>query len=744
MRFDSGFSSATFKPFEKKDGEQQNFSSLFCFSLFEKNNLRCVPSILSPEAGLIAFQGVLLVSRTLLTDQISRIEARAGRHLIAQNFGAFGRGLAAFAGVAVPAAAVNAGLKLLQKEIALAFQGRLTRRLHAAYSNNRAYYSASVLGGLTGADQRITEDVEKFCGCVSELYSYTFKPLLDVILFTRSLARIMGYKGQLALYGYYFLSAAALRRLSPPLAAMTAQEAALSGAFRSAHARLVGSAEEVAFNDPPSGASERMILDRHLSRLLRHGRLSAFQRFAQQLAVRVFFFFFAFSSKEEKKRTFFSFSSPSTNLYQPPTKTKQQDGYFVKYAASVVAMLVYAAPLYAASNGGALASKRDRDDVTQDYIRSMRLLQNTSRGVGDLVLVYKRVTTLAGHTSRVAELLEAVGRLASGDALDTARDLYLRNVSSSAQLASQASGKHLMGSNASNAALAMTKSLSGPVPLDELGVPRPRRLRAPRGAEPAIRFDRVALDAPDGTPLVRGLTFEVAVGQSVMVMGPNGSGKSSLLRVLAGLWPLQGGSIELPADPDDVFYLSQRPHLVQGTLRDQLLYPLPPRGVWRQASPASRVEFGRSWTPSPRARAVASMPPKQMEERLEAALDAVGLDYLLARVGGNGGADAGKPGAPVTARGWDQVQPWTETLSGGEKQRLAMARLLFHAPRFAVLDECTSAVSADGEAELYAATAEAGITTLSVAHRPALKKYHALAVHFDGSQTGLGYSLEKL
>ena len=255
---------------------------------FPPLSLSCVPSPFSPEAGLIAFQGLLLISRTLLTDQISRIEARAGRHLIAQNFGAFGRGLAAFAGVAIPAAAVNAGLKLFQKEIALAFQGRLTRRLHAAYSNNRAYYSASVLGGLTGADQRITEDVEKFCACVSELYSYTFKPLLDVILFTRSLARIMGYKGQLALYGYYFLSAAALRRLSPPLAAMTAQEAALSGAFRAAHARLVGSAEEVAFNDPPSGASERMILDRHLSRLLRHGRLSAFQRFAQQLAVSLF------------------------------------------------------------------------------------------------------------------------------------------------------------------------------------------------------------------------------------------------------------------------------------------------------------------------------------------------------------------------------------------------------------------------------------------------------------------------
>lgn len=93
----------------------------------------------------------------------------------------------------------------------------------------------------------------------------------------------MGFKTQFVLYGYYILTAALLRATSPPLSLMTAQETALGGALRAAHQRLVVHAEEVAFNDPPGGLTERYILNQHLGRLLRHSRLSALQQFAQQV-----------------------------------------------------------------------------------------------------------------------------------------------------------------------------------------------------------------------------------------------------------------------------------------------------------------------------------------------------------------------------------------------------------------------------------------------------------------------------
>lgn len=120
---------------------------------------RCVPSIWSKEALLILIQGGLLVSRTLLTDWIARIEGTSGSSIINLDFITFGWAQIEFAAVGIPAAIVNSGLKFMQKQIELAFQSRLTEHLHSHYCRNRAYYAASNLGGMTSADQRITEDV---------------------------------------------------------------------------------------------------------------------------------------------------------------------------------------------------------------------------------------------------------------------------------------------------------------------------------------------------------------------------------------------------------------------------------------------------------------------------------------------------------------------------------------------------------------------------------------------------------
>merc|ERR1719375_484710 len=250
---------------------------------------------------LILTQGGLLFGRSILTDLIAEQEGASGSALINQNKNAFVVHLVKFCVIAVPASVVNSGLKMFQKFIEVRFRERLGVFLHNKYLDNRCYYQASTQVKLSNIDQRLTEDVENFASAISELYNHTLKPFLDVVLFTRSLSRVMGYKTQATLYGYFFFVALTLKAISPPLSLMHAQESGLSGNLRGAHHRLVSKTEEIAYNDPPAAMTEQLLLNKHLRSLLKYSSLTSFQKFLQQIA----------------------------------------DQYLVKYGASCVALSVY-------------------------------------------------------------------------------------------------------------------------------------------------------------------------------------------------------------------------------------------------------------------------------------------------------------------------------------------------------------------------------------------------------------------
>ena len=95
------------------------------------------------------------------------------------------------------------------------------------------------------------------------------------------------------------------------------------------------------------------------------------------------------------------------------------------------------------------------------------------------------------------------------------------------------------------------------------------------------------------------------------------------MKLSTRLMPLQGGEITLPNTPYSTFYLSQRPYLISGSLRDQILYPHPPAAVWEAASPEARAPFERL--------PIAPLSEQERDERLEVVMEAVELDYLLGR-----------------------------------------------------------------------------------------------------------------
>ena len=243
----------------------------------------------------------------------------------------------------------------------------------------------------------------------------------------------------------------------------------------------------------------------------------------------------------------------------------------------------------------------------------------------------------------------------------------------------------------------VSKALT-PSPLTKLGLPPTPPASQPadssilsqRGTtieSPSIEFTNVPIVSPNGDILVQALNFGVEPGNHLLIVGPNGCGKSSLFRILGGLWPVYGGTVKKP-DYSDIFYIPQRPYLSRGTLRQQVIYPDSLRHM--------------------RAKGVT-------DGDLLKYLEAVEIGHVVDR-----------------PKGWDAEDEWPSVLSMGLQQRVAMARLFYHKPKYAILDECTSSVTLEVEKQMYETAKSLGVTLMTVSHRRSLWQYHGWILQFDG------------
>jgi vitamin B12/bleomycin/antimicrobial peptide transport system ATP-binding/permease protein len=221
------------------------------------------------------------------------------------------------------------------------------------------------------------------------------------------------------------------------------------------------------------------------------------------------------------------------------------------------------------------------------------------------------------------------------------------------------------------------------------GITPPLVSVTPRRGGKGVEIDGLDVRLPTGVPLVGADRITIARGTNVLVTGPSGSGKSTLFRAIAGVWPFGSGTITVP-EQASVMMLPQRPYLPVGSLLAAICYP--------------------------------SLPERFDVSTVREIVGAVGLTTLADRLN-------------------DEAH-WNRMLSLGEQQRLALARVILHAPDYLFLDEATASLDEPAEAALYHLIRErlAKTTIVSIGHRSTLAAFHRrhLALERTGERYRVG------
>ncbi|KAI5618112.1 ATP-binding cassette sub-family D member 3 [Silurus asotus] len=567
-----------------------------------------VPRMFCKESWYLILIAVMLVARTYCDVWMIQNGTMIESAIIGRSTKDFKTYLFNFMRVMPIIALVNNFLKLGLNELKLCFRERLTKHLYDEYLKGYTYYKMGNLDNrIANADQLLTQDVEKFCNSVVDLYSNLSKPLLDIGLYIFKLTTAIGAQGPASMMAYLLISGLFLTRLRRPIGKMTVIEQKYEGEYRYVNSRLITNSEEIAFYN--GNSREKQTIHTTFKKLVDHLHNFIFFRFSMGMV----------------------------------------DSIIAKYLATVVGYLVVSRPFLNTAHPRHLHSTHA--ELLEDYYQSGRMLLRMSQALGRIVLAGREMTRLAGFTTRITELMKVLAELNNGK--------YERTMVSQSDKESDAVDK-----------LTLVPGSGRIVFMDNM-----------------IKFEHTPLATPNGDILIKDLSFEVKSGTNVLVCGPNGCGKSSLFRVLGELWPLFGGSLTKP-ERGKLFYVPQRPYMTLGTLRDQVIYP---------DTFEDQKKKGIS------------------DQVLKEYLDNVQLGHILDREGS-----------------WDTIQDWMDVLSGGEKQRMAMARLFYHKPQFAILDECTSAVSVDVEDYIYSHCRKVHITLFTVSHRKSLWKHHEFYLHMDG------------
>ncbi|KAM9239412.1 lysosomal cobalamin transporter ABCD4 [Leptosomus discolor] len=579
----------------------------------------------SPSALMfLTLLGVALLEQ-LVIYQVGVIPSQYYEVLGSKDFSGF----KTLTAVALTLIVVNSTLKSFDQFICnmmyVTWRKSLTEYLHSCYFRGQVYYSLHVLReDIDNPDQRISQDVERFCRQLSSMASKLIVSPFTLAYYTYQCFHSTGWLGPVSIFGYFVIGTIVNKVLMSPIVSKLVQQEKLEGDFRFKHMQIRVNAEPAAFYR--AGHVEHMRTDWRLQSLLRAQRELIGKELWLYIGINTF-----------------------------------------DYLGSILSYVVIAIPIFSGVYSD-LSPTELSALVSKNAFVSIYLIGCFSR----LIDLSSTVTDVAGYTHRIGELQETLLSLGRKK-----KDNY-----------SEAKASWDLDSFSMIAYPQISPSLPWWWLSSHSGEdPEPR--------DTAFLLERVTLSVPSsGKLLIKDLNLRISQGNSVMIVGNTGTGKTSLLRVLGGLWESTRGSIKMLTcfGPRGVVFLPQRPFFTDGSLREQVIYPL------KEIYPISGSAD---------------------DERIVQFLELAGLTDLLVRAGGlDRQVD------------WN----WYDILSPGEMQRLSFARLFYLQPKYAVLDEATSALTEEVEHELYRVCLQLGMTLISVGHRASLEKFHSwiLKLHGEG------------
>uniref|UniRef100_A0A8C4HLX8 ATP-binding cassette sub-family D member 3 n=1 Tax=Dicentrarchus labrax TaxID=13489 RepID=A0A8C4HLX8_DICLA len=330
-----------------------------------------VPRFFCMETGYLIFIASMLVARTYCDVWMIQNGTMIESAIIGRSTKEFKTFLFSFIKFMPVIALVNNFLKLGLNELKLRFRERLTKNLYDQYLQGFTYYKMGNLDNrIANPDQLLTQDVEKFCNSVVDLYSNLSKPLLDIGLYIFKLTSAIGAQGPGIMMAYLLISGLFLTRLRRPIGKMTVTEQRYEGEYRFVNSRLITNSEEIAFYN--GNMREKQTIHATFKKLVDHLHNFIFFRFSMGFV----------------------------------------DSIIAKYVATVVGYLVVSRPFLNQSDPRHLHSSHS--ELLEDYYQSGRMLLRMSQALGRIVLAGREMTRLAGFTARITELIKVLKELNAG------------------------------------------------------------------------------------------------------------------------------------------------------------------------------------------------------------------------------------------------------------------------------------------------------------------------------------------